>query len=115
MLGPALCRRSAIPRTLVAITPAWMYRDMSTSTPRRRRSNPSKYPLQDHAIAPDPGGLRQAFVHGEEDFDTYLEKASLSPWVPVPDPIARKMLEIARAGPDDVGLSNCQMSSRTRS
>jgi hypothetical protein len=113
-LAPTLCRRLAIPRSLVAINPAWICRSMSTSTPRRRRSSPSKYPLQnDQAISPDPGGLRQAYAHGEENFDAYLAKASLSPWVPVPDPIARKMLEIARAGPDDVGLSNRQMISHT--
>lgn len=51
---------------------------------------------------PDRGGLHQAFAPTEANFDDYLSKASLSPWVPVPDPVARKMLEISKAGPDDV-------------
>jgi hypothetical protein len=55
---------------------------------------------------PDRGGLQQAFVPAEDNMDDYLAKASLSPWVPVPDPVARKMLEIAKAGPDDVSRSD---------
>lgn len=35
-------------------------------------------------------------------FDEYLEIASLSPWVPTPDPVARRMLEIAEASEDDI-------------
>jgi len=34
--------------------------------------------------------------------DEYLKLASLSPWVPAPDIVVRRALEIAKAGPDDV-------------
>lgn len=34
--------------------------------------------------------------------DEYLRRASLSPWVPTPDAAARRMLQIASAGVDDV-------------
>lgn len=32
----------------------------------------------------------------------HIKRASMSPWVPCPDPVARKMLELAKAGPDDI-------------
>jgi hypothetical protein len=38
----------------------------------------------------------------ELTMDEYLKFASLSPWVPVPDVVARRCLDIAKAGPDDV-------------
>ncbi len=34
--------------------------------------------------------------------DEYLKFASLSPWVPCPDPVAMRALDVARAGPEDV-------------
>lgn len=45
--------------------------------------------------------LRPMELQGDTMAD-YIGKASLSPWVPVPDPAARKMLELAKAGKDDV-------------
>ena len=38
----------------------------------------------------------------EVSMDEYLKFASLSPWVPCPDPVATRALDIARVGPDDV-------------
>lgn len=38
----------------------------------------------------------------ELPMDEYLKFASLSPWVPCPDPVARKLLDISQIGPDDV-------------
>lgn len=38
--------------------------------------------------------------------EEYLKFASLSPWVPVPDVVARRCLDIAKAGPDDVSESH---------
>jgi len=35
-------------------------------------------------------------------FHEYLQIASLSPWVPTPDPVARRMLEVAEASESDV-------------
>ena len=42
-------------------------------------------------------------------FDEYMEIATLSPWVPTPDPVARRMLQMADASSDDV--SNYAISS----
>ena len=102
---PAVLRCRSIPRSLVRTTV--VCRDLTTSSPRRRRPPPSgaKYKLlgqEEQSRQPDRGGLQHAFAPSEDNFDDYLKKASLSPWVPVPDPVARKMLEIAKAGPDDV-------------
>lgn len=38
----------------------------------------------------------------ELTMEEYLKFASLSPWVPVPDVVARRCLDIVKAGPDDV-------------
>eukprot|EP00586_Coscinodiscus_wailesii_P005866 CAMPEP_0172487198 /NCGR_PEP_ID=MMETSP1066-20121228/16163_1 /TAXON_ID=671091 /ORGANISM="Coscinodiscus wailesii, Strain CCMP2513" /LENGTH=336 /DNA_ID=CAMNT_0013253653 /DNA_START=154 /DNA_END=1164 /DNA_ORIENTATION=+ len=45
---------------------------------------------------------RTPFRPSQDNIDSYLEEASLSPWVPTPDPIARRMLQIAEAGNNDV-------------
>jgi hypothetical protein len=37
-----------------------------------------------------------------DSFDDYLKKSSLSPWVPSPDSVARRMLQLAQASPTDV-------------
>ena len=37
-----------------------------------------------------------------DSFDDYLKKSSLSPWVPTPDAVARRMLQLAQASPADV-------------
>jgi hypothetical protein len=42
----------------------------------------------------------------EITMEEYLKFASLSPWVPVPDVVARRCLDIAKAGPDDVSDSD---------
>jgi hypothetical protein len=63
---------------------------------------------------PDRGGLMEAYTHSQKNFDDYLTKASLSPWVPVPDPVAKRMLEIAEAGPEDVSVRHlvCDFNHR---
>ncbi len=38
----------------------------------------------------------------EMTMDEYLKFATLSPWVPCPDPVARRCFDIAKAGPNDV-------------
>ena len=41
--------------------------------------------------------------HGNEvPMDEYLKFATLSPWVPCPDPVARRALDVAKVGPEDV-------------
>jgi hypothetical protein len=60
--------------------------------------------MDDEVQGPDRGGLMEAYTHSQKNFDEYLTKASLSPWVPVPDPVAKRMLEIAEVGPEDVSV-----------
>jgi SAM-dependent methyltransferase len=48
------------------------------------------------------GKMVEPFEHGEKDMESYLKKTSLSPWVPVSDAVARKMMDVAQAGPTDV-------------
>jgi hypothetical protein len=50
---------------------------------------------------PDTGGLSEAF-EPDEDMNEYLKKASLSPWVPTPDPVGRRVLDLLNANKDDV-------------
>jgi hypothetical protein len=47
------------------------------------------------------------FIAKDEDgnelsMDEYLKFASLSPWVPCPDPVARRAFDVAKVGPEDV-------------
>ena len=46
------------------------------------------------------GKLQEPYQHQEDDLDSYLEKTSLSPWVPMPEVVARKVLDISQAGPE---------------
>jgi hypothetical protein len=48
------------------------------------------------------GNLEEPYDHGEESTEAYLLKASLSPWVPVSDVVARKMFDLAQATATDV-------------
>ena len=78
-------------------------RHHSTSAGLRR---PRKYqgPHESAGCMPENrlfGKLEDPYQHGEENIDAYLDKTSLSPWVPLPDVAARKALDIAQAGPDD--------------
>jgi len=110
-----LCRRS-ITRSLLnisatgtttseTVTVTYDCRSFATSRRRRPKFVATKYKhLEEPQELPDRGGLQQAFAPAEKDFGDYLAKASLSPWVPVPDPVARKMLEIAQAGPEDIHI-----------
>ena len=58
-------------------------------------------PLLDDGAWPNEkkGGWKIEPFNPSED---YIKKVSMSPWVPSPDPVARKMLELAKAGPDDI-------------
>jgi len=81
----------------------------SFSLGKRRRRKPPPMPekfrsSQEQPLGDHGGSISKPFQLSEDTMDDYLKKASLSPWVPVPDPVARKMLELAKAGPDDVRL-----------
>jgi hypothetical protein len=49
----------------------------------------------------DFGDLQLPYEHGEENVDEYLKKTTLSPWVPMPDSAARKMMDLAAATASD--------------
>lgn len=52
---------------------------------------------------PEITGLQQPYDGlGSED---YHKKASLSPWVPIPDPIARKLFDMSAPTPEDVRVN----------
>jgi len=83
--------------------------DFSTSTVGFRRQKPKvsspkarEYDLRAGAGLDPGGGLAAPYAASEGTTDEYLKKASLSPYVPTPDPVARKMLELAKAGSDDI-------------
>jgi len=80
-------------------------RARSFATLRRRRKYATR--LDDKGNLPPSklksfGKLEEAYDHGEADMDTYLKKASLSPWVPVSDVVARKLMDLSKAGPNDI-------------
>lgn len=51
------------------------------------------------------GGLEEPYNYdGEKPTEEYLKKTSLSPWVPMPDAVARKMFDIAQPTSDDVHI-----------
>ncbi len=47
------------------------------------------------------GNLSEPYQFKEDDLETYLQKASLSPWVPLPDAVARKVFDLAKVTDKD--------------
>ena len=87
-------------------------RNFSSQQRARRRKRP------DFGIAKMEGtgppkrfvqmGLDTPYSYGGEDGNgsqEYMEKTSLSPWVPIPDAVARKLFDMSEPSPDDV--RNC--------
>ena len=68
---------------------------------RLRRLKPARSRWDTEFKMPDVGGLGAAF-EPDEDMNEYLKKVSLSPWVPTPDPVARRVLDLLHANKDDV-------------
>lgn len=71
---------------------------------RRRRSYKSqiKEPIYGSLRTDESfGNLSEPYQFREDDLDSYLQKASLSPWVPMPDAVARKVFDLANVGPED--------------
>lgn len=66
---------------------------------RRPRNYRRRFKGQDNM--PSFGKLDEPYSHGEENMEDYLKKTSLSPWAPVPDSVARKMMDLAKAGSTD--------------
>jgi hypothetical protein len=82
------------------------------STARRPRPNYGRAKFEGTGppkVLPEMGGLSQPLAYGGaegEDTEAYLKKTSLSPWVPTPDPIARKLFDMSAPTPEDVS-ANC--------
>lgn len=72
----------------------------SFAAARRKRQLVGKIP--DPTPVASFGKLDQAYAHGEDNMDEYLNKTSLSPWVPLPDFAARKIFDLTDAQPHDV-------------
>lgn len=53
-------------------------------------------------MPPTFGRLEEPYEHGEDDMEDYLSKTSLSPWAPIPDAVARKVFDVAKAVPEDI-------------
>jgi hypothetical protein len=51
---------------------------------------------------PTLGGMEEPLEYSGDTLDEYTEKASLSPWTPVPDSVARKIFDRAEPTQDDV-------------
>lgn len=80
-------------------------RSFANSSLRRKKPLPDTQlllsPLLDNGAWPNEnnGGWKVEPFSPSAD---YVKKVSMSPWVPSPDPVAKRMLELANAGPDDI-------------
>lgn len=71
---------------------------------RRRRIFPSqvKVPIYGSFRTDESfGNLSEPYKFREDDLESYLQKTSLSPWVPLPDAVARKVFDLAMVTPED--------------
>lgn len=66
-------------------------------TLRRKRPKYEKYNSLklENQLLPSPGGLEDPFQYTGDSLKEYSEKATLSPWTPVPNSVARKIFDIA--------------------
>ncbi|CAB9523655.1 RNA methylase [Seminavis robusta] len=84
----------------------------STASSRIRRRKRAKFgtvkiegTMPPRELPEATSSLNQPYSYGGtegESSDEYFKKTSLSPWVPIPDPIARKLFDMSAAGPDDI-------------
>ena len=68
-----------------------------TTFRRRKRKKYEKY--NSPQLGTVPGGMEDPFAYSGENINEYEEKASLSPWTPVPDSVARRIFD--RVEPTD--------------
>jgi hypothetical protein len=81
-----------------------VYSSSSQATSNLRRSRKFFGKIKEIEIVGKRGGfgkLQHPYAHGEDNVDEYFKKTSLSPWVPMPDSAARKMMDLANVGPSD--------------
>jgi hypothetical protein len=81
---------------------------MTTRVRRRKRPKIGKGKVEGNGPPrqmPEIKGLTVPYSYGGENgegSEAYFKKVTLSPWVPIPDPIARKLFDMSAAGPEDV-------------
>ena len=81
-------------------SPPFSHRNFSL---RRKRPKYEKYNNPDMGTEfPSASGMEDPFEYTGDTIDEYTEKASLSPWTPVPDSVARKIFDRANPQEDDV-------------
>jgi len=76
------------------------FKRYSLSTLRRPRRYVGKH--KEAGNTPFFGRLEEPYEHGEGNINDYLDKATLSPWAPLPDSAARKIFDLAGAKPSDI-------------
>ena len=70
---------------------------------RRKRPNYDPYPQEDYVRTPDAFYMETPYHHGKgATLEEYMEKASLSPWTPLPESAYRKYFDLAEAQPHDI-------------
>jgi hypothetical protein len=85
---------------------SWTQLSRPFATLRRSRKKFEKYATPQLGIhIPTSGGLDQPFEYSGQSIGEYSEKANLSPWVPVPDSVARKIFDRAVVTSEDVSYS----------
>jgi hypothetical protein len=73
------------------------------STFRRKRPKYEKFNNPEMGTQfPPASGMEDPFEYTGDTIDEYTEKATLSPWTPVPDSVARKIFDRADPQDDDV-------------
>ena len=101
MFVPRIQRVAAVPR-FYALR-CWSRHSSSVVSQGLRRKRQYEGKIKDPVLPSfDGAGLAEPFQPNESDPQDYLKKASLSPWVPVPDAVARSMLDMADASEEDI-------------
>eukprot|EP00339_Tiarina_fusa_P002094 CAMPEP_0117012094 /NCGR_PEP_ID=MMETSP0472-20121206/10256_1 /TAXON_ID=693140 ORGANISM="Tiarina fusus, Strain LIS" /NCGR_SAMPLE_ID=MMETSP0472 /ASSEMBLY_ACC=CAM_ASM_000603 /LENGTH=313 /DNA_ID=CAMNT_0004715083 /DNA_START=85 /DNA_END=1026 /DNA_ORIENTATION=+ len=77
-------------------------RSLATSVRRSRKKFEKYASPQMGSQLPTSSGMDQPFAYSGDNIAEYSEKANLSPWVPVPDSVARKIFDRADVKSDDV-------------
>jgi Methyltransferase domain len=90
---------------IVASQCRWVYAE-STQPPPLRRSRQYVGKIKVLELSNKRGersgsAMQHPYAHGEANAEEYFQKMTLSPWVPMPDSAARKMMDLARVGPND--------------
>lgn len=76
------------------------HRSMATLRRKRKKYEKLTSPQFGHQL-PSSTGMEDPFHYSGESLDEYSQKASLSPWTPVPDSVARRIFDIADPTSDD--------------